>query len=246
MQIFQVPRNYYQHEHEAQPRIVLRFFDLSGIRFSENEEAIHQLEALAEYIIEDVAMKQPYSFMASDQKGPNIVLSFSKLHPDCISQQFVYISLDNKNDIVSSIRKYDRDSIERIPSLLCTEETARREQLLIGVSDKPGVFSLLDSGGLVTLVNPASVGTKQFYPVYGICDDFDTFYDELHIYQDKIVILKIFRNLELNLYSKNVILSVSDMNGKLLWKIKINPVSIFSAKVSMKTNYHNFSIVDFV
>ena len=79
MQIFQVPRNYYQHEHEAQPRIVLRFFDLSSIRFSENEEAIHQLEALAEYIIEDVAMKQPYSFMASDQKGPNIVLSFSKL-----------------------------------------------------------------------------------------------------------------------------------------------------------------------
>ena len=210
--------------------MILRFFDLNSIKVHENEGEIHQLEVLAEYIVEDVAMKQPYSFMASDQKGPNIVLSFSKLYPECISQQFIYISLENKNNIVSNIRRYDRDSIERIPRLLCTEETARREQLLIGVSDKPGVFSLLDSGGLVTLITPSSTETKQFYPVYGICDDFDTFYDELHIYQDKIVILKIFRNLELNLYSKNVILSVSDMRGKLLWKIKINPVSILVPK----------------
>ena len=64
---------------------------------------------------------------------------------------------------------------------------------------------------------------RQFYPVYGICDDFDTFYDELHIYQGRIIVLKIFRNLELG-PSKHTLLSVSDLSGSLLWKLRINPV----------------------
>ena len=67
--------------------------------------------------------------------------------------------------------------------------------------------------------------TRQFYPVYGISDDLDTFYDELHIYNDKIIILKMFLNLELSLGRKNTILSVSDTEGRLLWKMKTNPVS---------------------
>ena len=58
-------------------------------------------------------MKQPYSFMASDQKGPNILLSFSQQCSHCISQQFLNLSLENKDGIVESIRKYDRLSIPR-------------------------------------------------------------------------------------------------------------------------------------
>ena len=79
------------------------------------------------------------------------------------------------------------------------------------------------SDGCIFRVNPRV--TRQFFPVYGLCDDFDTFYDELHIYNDKIISLKIFLNMELNLGRKNTILSVSDMKGCLLWKIKTNPVS---------------------
>ena len=55
----------------------------------------------------------------------------------------------------------------------------------------------------------------------------DTFYDELHIYNDKIIILKMFLNLELSLGRKNTILSVSDTEGRLLWKMKTNPVSFY-------------------
>ena len=93
----------------------------------------------------------------------------------------------------------------------------------MGVGDRPGVFSTLASSGLVTLVSP---DIRQFYPVFGICDDFDTFYDELHIYQDKIVVMKIFRNLELSIGDKHTVLSVSNFMGQLLWKHNVNPVSI--------------------
>ena len=61
--------------------------------------------------------------------------------------------------------------------------------------------------------------------MYGLCDDFDTYYDEIHIYNDRIVILKTFLNMELSLGRKNTILSVCDMKGRLLWKMKTNPVS---------------------
>ena len=112
----------------------------------------------------------------------------------------------------------------RIPALLCSDSGARREQCLVGVGDSPGVFSMLASSGLVTLVSP---DIRQFYPVFGICDDFDTFYDELHIYQDKIVVMKIFRNLELSIGDKHTVLSVSNFMGQLLWKHNVNPVSNF-------------------
>ena len=76
----------------------------------------------------------------------------------------------------------------------------------------------------VLILNNTPV-TRQFYPVYGLCDDFDTFYDELHIYNDRVITLKIFLNMELSLGRKNTILSVSDTEGRLLWKMKTNPVS---------------------
>ena len=60
--------------------------------------------------------------------------------------------------------------------------------------------------------------------MYGTCDDFDTFLDELHIYQDKIILLKIFNNRELSGGSKKTFLSVSNFEGKQLWKTQINNV----------------------
>ena len=201
------------------------------------------LEAIGEYAVEDVVLKQPYSFMASDQKGPNVILSFSQQCNHCISQQFVNVSLENKDTILEDICKYDRLSIPRsvlhiittaarnsayfrIPALLCSDSGARREQCLVGAGARRGVFSLLASSGLVTLVSPdiGDTGNRQFYPVFGICDDFDTFYDELHIYQDKIVVMKIFRNLELSIGDKLTVLSVSNFKGQLLWKHNVNPV----------------------
>ena len=96
----------------------------------------------------------------------------------------------------------------------------------MGAGSRPGEFSLLASSGLVTLLSPdMEAGLRQFYPVFGICDDFDTFYDELHIYQDKVVIMKIFRNLELSIGDKHTVLSVSNFRGQLLWKHNVSPVT---------------------
>lgn len=115
-------------------------------------------------------------------------------------------------------------AVVRIPALLCPDSGARREQCLVAVGDTSGVFSLLASSGLVTLVTPGAA-IRQFYPVFGICDDFDTFYDELHIYQDRIVVMKIFRNLEMSVSDKHTVLSVSNFKGQLLWKHNVNLVS---------------------
>ena len=117
-------------------------------------------------------------------------------------------------------------SIVRIPALLCPDSGARREQCLVAAGDRRGVFSLLASSGLVTLVSPdtGGGGARQFYPVFGICDDFDTFYDELHIYQDRIVVMKIFRNLEMSVSDKHTVLSVSNFKGQLLWKHNVSLV----------------------
>ena len=77
------------------------------------------LETIGEYIVEDVVLKQPYAFMASDQKGPHIILSFSQQCTHCISQQFVTISLEDKDGIVEAICKYDRLSIPRFVLMSC-------------------------------------------------------------------------------------------------------------------------------
>ena len=93
------------------------------------------LETFGEYIVEDVVLKQPYSFMASDQKGPNIILSFSQQCSHCISQQFVNISLENKDRVLEAIFKYDRLSIPRLVLDMFTLSLARtirwREKLIL-------------------------------------------------------------------------------------------------------------------
>lgn len=106
----------------------------------------------------------------------------------------------------------------------------------MAAGDTRGVFSLLASSGLVTLVSPGAA-IRQFYPVFGICDDFDTFYDELHIYQDRIVIMKIFRNLEMSVSDKHTVLSVSNFKGQLLWKHNVNLVN-----TSTNSSYYQFPV----
>jgi len=213
----EIENSYYQSSPELGGRIVLRFFDLNLLNQQENKPL-----QIGEYLVQDVALKQPYSFMASDQKGPNIVLSFSKQTTEQLSQQFLFVSLENKAELLQSILTFDCSNMSRIPSLLETEESVRREQCLLAVGGR-AQFCVMDSAGLVTVTKGAAV-ERQFFPVYGLCDDFDTFYDELHIYNDRIVVLKIFLNMELSLGRKNTILSVSDMEGHLLWKIKTNPI----------------------
>ena len=111
----QVNENYYKYMHESSPRLVLRFFDIHSLKNKEREiSEVVDLETFGEYIVEDVVLKQPYSFMASDQKGPNIILSFSQQCSHCISQQFVNISLENKDRVLETICKYDRLSIPRL------------------------------------------------------------------------------------------------------------------------------------
>ena len=43
-----------------------------------SKKGLRNFELIGEYMVQDVLLKQPFSFMASDQKGPNIVISFSK------------------------------------------------------------------------------------------------------------------------------------------------------------------------
>ena len=89
-------------------RVVLRFFDMSLIWTNDNEDLFH-LEPFGEYVVDDVDLHQPLSYNASDQKGPNIVLAFSKKFPDCLSQQFVTFSLEEKDLILPSIKVYDKN-----------------------------------------------------------------------------------------------------------------------------------------
>ena len=97
------------------------------------------LETFGEYIVEDVVLKQPYSFMASDQKGPNIILSFSQQCSHCISQQFVNISLENKDRVLEAICKYDRLSIPRLVLVVLTlflaRRIRRREKLILELKE---------------------------------------------------------------------------------------------------------------
>jgi len=221
----EVSETYYRHEPDTEPELVLRFFDLSSVLLGSASE-VQQLQLVAEYKMEGVRLKQPYSYIACDQKGPNIVLSFSKQDPggDFISQQFVNISLECRDTILSSIVTYDMNNMSRIPRLLSLDSSIRRrEECLLAASEKHGVFAVMDAGGLVQLADGEG-RFRLFYPVYGISDDFDTFYDELHIYGEKVVTMKIFHNREMSGGSKNTILAVSNFSGELLWKMKTNIV----------------------
>ena len=217
---------YYKYEPDTEPDLVIRCFDLSSVIAGGIGE--QQLEMVAEHRVQGVSMKQPYSYIASDQKGPNIVMSFSKQnqHEEFMSQQFIILSLKSRESFVSSITTYNTSNMSRIPQLLSLDNgVRRREQSLIAASDKLSVFSVMDASGLVQIADGLG-NFKQFYPVYGISDDFDTFYDELHIYGERVVTMKIFLNREMSVGSKNTILAVSNFAGELLWKIKTNIVSL--------------------
>ena len=216
---------YYKYEPDTEPSLVIRCFDLTSIMAGDMDNGVQQLELVAEHRLQGVRMKQPYSYIASDQKGPNIVMSFSRQEHQCMSQQFVILSLKSRETFLSSINTYNTTNMTRIPSLLSLDNgVRRREQSLIAASENHSVFAVMDASGLVQLAD--GLGKfKQFYPVYGISDDFDTFYDELHIYGERVVTMKIFHNREMSVGSKNTILAVSNLDGELLWKIRTNIVS---------------------
>ena len=88
----------------------------------------------------------------------------------------------------------------------------------MAVGDKAGQFAVMDAAGLVTVCKQGKF--TQFFPIYGICDNFDTNYDELHIYRGKLVMLKIFQNRELGLVGeKHSVLAVASLEGQLIWRV---------------------------
>ena len=103
-----------------------------------------------------------------------------------------------------------------MPSLLVGEDR-RREECLVAVGEEAGQFAVMDAAGLVTVFKQGKF--TQFFPIYGICDNFDTNYDELHIYRGKLVMLKIFQNRELGLGEKHSVLPVASLEGQLLWRV---------------------------
>ena len=96
-------------------------------------------------------------------------------------------------------------------------EDKRREECLVAVGDDTGQFAIMDAAGLVTVHRRGKF--TQFFPIYGICDNFDTNYDELHIYRGRLVMLKIFQNRELGLGEKRSVLAVASLEGQLLWRV---------------------------
>ena len=109
-----------------------------------------------------------------------------------------------------------------MPSLLVGEDR-RREECLVAAGEKPHQFAVMDAAGLVTVHTDGKF--VQFFPIYGICDNFDTNYDELHIYRGKLVMLKIFQNRELGLGEKHSVLAVASLEGQLLWRVNTTLVN---------------------
>merc|ERR1712059_141619 len=80
------------------------------------------------------------------------------------------------------------------------------------MGDSAGLVTTRDQGGLV----------RQFYPVYGVTEDRHTFFDELHLYQDRVVCLKTFKNRELGRGgNKQTVLTASSLGGNLLGRVNI-------------------------
>ena len=105
----EIDSKYYQAEPELEGRVVLRVFDSTLLQAGGTDQSLQ----VAEYPVRGVALKLPYSYMASDQKGPHIVLSFSKQYPDHLSQQFLILSLANKSQIIQSVRTFDSSNMSR-------------------------------------------------------------------------------------------------------------------------------------
>ena len=150
----EIHSSYYQNSPELTGRIVLRFFDLHGLNDGDGVSEEKKIP-VGEFVVKDAVLKQPYSYMASDQKGPNIVLAFSKQNVDHLSQQFIIISLEDPALLIQSIVTFDSESLPRIPRLLESEENERRDQCLLAVGDR-AEFCLMDSSGLVTVAGASS------------------------------------------------------------------------------------------
>ena len=120
-----------------------------------------------------------------------------------------------------------------MPSLLVGDlaDDRRREECLVAAGGEAGQFAVMDAAGLVTVSKQGKC--TQFFPIYGICDNFDTNYDELHIYRGRLVMLKIFQNRELGLGEKHSVLAVASLEGQLLWRV--NTALVF--KPSQLTSY---------
>merc|ERR1719228_1141391 len=100
----EVRQEYYTTEPEAQPSCVLRVFNLSQIEAK--EEGVVNLESVWSYVVDEVRLKQPSSYMASDQKGPNVVMSFSRGNGDRLDQQIIILSLKDENTVRDSVRVF--------------------------------------------------------------------------------------------------------------------------------------------
>ena len=108
----EVEKNFYvNRNHSAETRLVLKFFDLSLLWSKGNDDDVLNLEPFGEYVLQNVDLRKPLGYIASDQKGPNIILAFSKKFPECMSQQFVSFSIEDKKTTLSSIKVYDKNSL---------------------------------------------------------------------------------------------------------------------------------------
>jgi len=223
---------YYTVEHEVSPRCVLRMFDLGPCMESEGHpqgaDIVHQLECVEYYEVKGVMLRQPGAFMASDQKGPNIVLSFSKQMEgrEALGQQILTLNIEERGGMGHSVRVYTQETegFKRLPLLVGEGDiVSRREGVLIAASQHKDVFALMDASGVVLSKDLKGI-VRNFIPVYGISEDWDTFFDELHLYQGNIVCMKTFQNRDMNIAgSKTTVLSVSSMSGNLLWKVNLTP-----------------------
>ena len=136
---------------------------------------------------------------------------------------------------------WDSSTMRRLPSI--TGLGVRREEVLVAQGGTRGVFAVMDAAGLVTVRRDGVF--HQFFPVYGVCEDFDTNYDELHIYNDRIVTLKIFQNRELSPGSRHSILAVSSLAGSLLWKYNTSlDLTTSAERLFLSPMFHSLFVSD--
>ena len=239
-----VKEGYYRHGLEKdQAKLEMKVFRLPST--AATEQLAKELHPLWEHTVQQTCPLLPISYMACDQKAAHMVLAFSKLPLDPgfpLTQQFITLTL--KEDGIETIavhtnrtmpkvcqrffyKNHHKKIIQKIfynkvPSLLVGEDR-RREECLVAVGEKPHQFAVMDAAGLVTVHSDGKF--VQFFPIYGICDNFDTNYDELHIYRGKLVMLKIFQNRELGLGEKHSVLAVASLEGQLLWRVNTTLVN---------------------
>ena len=248
-----VKEEYYRHGLEKdQAKLEIKVFRLPTTAATEQEQLVKELQPLWEHTVQQTCPLLPISYMACDQKAAHMVLAFSKLPADPgfpLTQQFITLTLKEDGDKTIAVhtnrtmpkvcQRFCPENVQhhiiikkhltrkntlfnKVPSLLVGEDR-RREECLVAVGEKPHQFAVMDAAGLVTVHTDGKF--VQFFPIYGICDNFDTNYDELHIYRGKLVMLKIFQNRELGLGEKHSVLAVASLEGQLLWRVNTTLVN---------------------